>query len=522
MDKINVELLDKHRNYIDKYKPNDLYWGIGIENETYLKMNKNMKIDPNTYYNKFAKRERYSIDYFNTSYKNNYKDYLKQTLPTKVPILLNAHTFLKTDINNEHITTYSKNPAPNPKFNGKTIYDFLCEKDSYFKDEYMKSFIFDGDTIEFVTTNFYKVTIFDVISELKNNKNNFITKLNKIFIDNNIFSDFGEVKICSKNFPFASFMTNLGNYSIFNNMTYHFNFTLPTQLNSQCFINDYNLFKKQHINAIHVIQWVEPILIANFGSGDIFFKSDNTLTNCSQRCAKSRFISIGTYDTDKLEPGKILQIDASNNHLSNYENWWFNKYYEKSNYKKENKIGVDINFHKHKNHGIEIRIFDYFDEETLEKVLTFIVLLLDFSLENSVNSPSKNDTWNNFVVNILLNKNYKFDNDIKNELKKIFKLKEDFDDAHIFFYKLYDYLYKKYYNIGTCFTKMVKPKNYNEEQCEIKNLKIEIKEEIVKTDDIKIEEKLFQEIKDTNIISSEINQPIIVPLKKRFNCCNIM
>ena len=36
MEKIIVELLDKHRNYINQYMPNDYYWGIGIENEIYL------------------------------------------------------------------------------------------------------------------------------------------------------------------------------------------------------------------------------------------------------------------------------------------------------------------------------------------------------------------------------------------------------------------------------------------------------------------------------------------------------
>jgi hypothetical protein len=41
-------------------------------------------------------------------------------------------------------------------FNGKILFDFIAEKDAYFKDEYMKSYIFDGDTIEFVTQNFYK------------------------------------------------------------------------------------------------------------------------------------------------------------------------------------------------------------------------------------------------------------------------------------------------------------------------------------------------------------------------------
>ena len=509
MNKINVELLDKHRNYLDKYKPNDLYWGIGIENETYLKMTKNMKIEPNNYYEKYARRERYSIDYFKSSYKDNiYQNNIKKLkLPERVPILINAHTFLQTDINNEHKTTYSKNPTINSKFNGTTIYEYICAKDPYFKEEYMKSFIFDGDTIEFITTNFYKVTIYDVIKELKENKEKFINKLNKIFLENNILKDFGEVKFCKNNYPFASFMTNIGRYSIFNNMTYHFNFTLPTKLNSDCYIDDYNLFINQHKNAIHLIQWLEPILIANYGSGDILYEVDKKLTNSSQRCAKSRFISIGTYDTDELKAGKILQIDTSNNHLSNYNNWWFNKYYETSHYKKEEKIGVDINFHKHKNHGIEIRIFDYFDEDKLEKVLTFIVLLLDFSLENNIKSPSKNDIWNNFVVNILFDKNYKFDDIIKNEYNKIFssldEFKQDFIDSFDFFEKLYDSLKRKYENKGICYTKMVKT-------C--------IQE--VKIDDIIDDNKEIKE--DKSLEETIINNSNINSNKRKNKCCIIM
>ena len=92
MEKITVELLNKHSNYMNKYKPNDLYWGIGIENETYLKMEKNLKINAVNYYEKCAKRERYSIDYFNNSYNINYIKYVKnQILLDIIPILLNAH-----------------------------------------------------------------------------------------------------------------------------------------------------------------------------------------------------------------------------------------------------------------------------------------------------------------------------------------------------------------------------------------------------------------------------------------------
>ena len=31
-----IELLDKHKDYRNQYKSNDLYWGVGIENECYL------------------------------------------------------------------------------------------------------------------------------------------------------------------------------------------------------------------------------------------------------------------------------------------------------------------------------------------------------------------------------------------------------------------------------------------------------------------------------------------------------
>ena len=460
MEKINVELLDKHKIYLDKYKPNDIYWGIGIENETYLEMSKKYnidKIDKYDFFLKNAKRERYSIDYFNTSYKNNvfFENLKLIDLPNEIPILLNAHSFSKTDINNQHQTLYTKNPPPNPKFNGKTIFEYLCEKDVYFNDEYMKSYIFDGDTIEFVTNNFYKVTIFDVIQELKNNKKIFIDKVRNIFKENNIFSDYGEIKISENNYPFVTFMTNYGKYCIFNNMTYHFNLTLPTKLNKYGYIEDYNLFKNQHQNAIRLIQLFEPILISVYGSGDILSSVNKNLTNCSQRCAKSRFMGIGTYNSDTIDPGKILLIDLSNNYLTNYENWWFNRYYKISDYKKQDQIGVDINFHKHKNHGIEIRIFHYFNEDQLEKILKFFVLLLDFSLDNKIESYTKNDDWNDLVYNLILNKYYILNNTQKDIYKKLFLLDKDFNTAQELYDIIYTVLLEKYKKNGFCYTKMV-------------------------------------------------------------------
>ena len=461
-EKIEVEILEKHRNYIDHYKPNDYYWGLGIENETYLEMSSKLDIDTTKFYSKLAKRERYSVNYYN-SYKPGIYDYCIQNinLSDKIPILVNAHSFVKTDINNNHMTTYTTNPKPNPKFSGKTIYDFLCEEDEYFKDEYMKSFIFDGDTIEFISQNFYKTTVKEVIDNLLQARNTFINKLRTVFEKHKIFTDYGSINICETNYPFITFMTNFKNCSIFNNMTYHLNFTLPTQLTDQCFIKDYKLFIEQHKNAIHLIQWIEPILVAIYGTGDIFYPINKNLTNTSQRIAKSRYIGLGTYDTDIMSPGKILQIDAENNHLSNLDYWWFNKYYEVSDYTKEKQIGVDINFHKHKNHGIELRIFDYFHPSKLEEVMIFIVLLLDFSLENKINSPVKNRIWNAFVVNILLNKDTKITNDIKQEFEKIFKFKINYESIPDFYNNIRKKLLKKYEYKGICYQNMVERKINN-------------------------------------------------------------
>jgi len=462
MDKIEVEILEKHRNYLSYYKPNDLYWGIGIEHETYLEFSKKLDIDPKKFYTKNAKRERYSVNYFN-SYKPNVYDNCinKLALESSVPLLMNSNSFSKTDSNNNSITTYTKNPEPNPNFNGKILFDFISEKDSYFKDEYMKAFIFDGDTIEFPTQNFYNTNIHKVIEELEGQKKEFIYRLQKVFKENNIFQEYGEINFCMINHPFVSFMTNLNNCSIFNNMTYHFNFTLPTQLNDKGYIQDYNLFIEQHKNAIHLIQWVEPLLIAIYGSGDIFSTVNPNLTPTSQRIAKSRYIGLGTYDTDKMTPGKILHIDANNNHLSNLDYWWFNKYNEISDYTREDLIGVDINFHKHKNHGIEIRIFDYFDESKLFGALEFCVLILDHSLvkgyggDRKIESPVKNKLWNQFIVDILKDRNVKMNEDIKLLYEDIFDFKTNFNTINEFYAKIHNKLLRKYEYSGECYKRMV-------------------------------------------------------------------
>ena len=62
--------LEKHYKYEKTYKTNELYWGIGIENELYLEFDKNINFEKYKLLNNH-KRERYSVDYY-TNYKTEY------------------------------------------------------------------------------------------------------------------------------------------------------------------------------------------------------------------------------------------------------------------------------------------------------------------------------------------------------------------------------------------------------------------------------------------------------------------
>ena len=117
-----LEVQEKHKKYKTAYKPNDFYWGLGVEHETYLETAKFKQISLKGL-KENKKPERYSVNYyniytqdaFNTAVDSLFKDNDK----ILIPILVNSHTFQKTDIYEEHKTTYEKIPKPNPKFSKK-------------------------------------------------------------------------------------------------------------------------------------------------------------------------------------------------------------------------------------------------------------------------------------------------------------------------------------------------------------------------------------------------------------------
>jgi hypothetical protein len=411
-------VFDKHKPYLTAYQPNDLFWGLGIENETYMQFDTPILIPRGELLNVARqKSERYSVNYFRDYKPGVFNAALARTLTAPLyalPVLMNSHSFQRTDIHGEPRTRYAKGAPPNSKFSGKSLYDQMCEMDPWFKDEYERKFIFDGDTIEFVTQNFYKARAPDVVRELLDTKQEFIDRLRPILAHlGGIYSKAarGVVGIANKNHGIATFMTNFGNIGIFNNMTYHINITLPSRLDQDARIADPGLFIAQHRNGIRWMQWILPMLIAEYGSPDFLSRdggAEPPLAIASQRCALSRYIGVGTFDTRTMETGKLLAIPYADHPAQAIPFWWYKRYAAVSGYVRHEIIGCDFNWNKHPNHGIELRILDWFPEERLHILLRILILLMDHSLsrdtdtDTDTDNPVECEAWNDWVLEITL------------------------------------------------------------------------------------------------------------------------
>ena len=454
--------INKHEKYKNQYLKNNIYWGLGIENEVYLEFENKRIINKDDFiYN--HKKERYSVDYF-SNYKsdeleNAFKymyDQIDNTI--EIPVMLNSNSFTKTDSNNNSKTLYTKKSENNPKFNGNTLIETLKENNKYFNINHENNWIFDGDTIEFINTKFYNAKLEDILKEINISKNEFINNINDTFKKLNIYEDYGNIKIMEYNNPFSIYMTNINNISMFNNGTLHYNLTLPAKLNEEGMIEDKVQFIKDHNKAIKIIQWIEPLMIAVYGSPDPFsllneYDNKNKFSKSSQRCAISRYIGLGTYNSDNMECGKILSTPIKDIICNNYEYWWFNKYYEDNAYTKLNEIGLDINFNKHYNHGIEIRFLDHInDSKKIYESFEFIIYLMDYILEsdyiNNFGNPIINEKWNTILLNIMkYGKEYNFNKDEKDLYEKIFKFKFKSINVVDIYYELYCKLVMKYNSI---------------------------------------------------------------------------
>ena len=405
--------LTKHKRYGDAYLPGEIYWGLGIENETYIELQGGTTRHAEFVKNN-QKRERYSVDYWKIYKEGTVSTVLDKwidTLPLKdktvikLPVLMNGHTLTRTDRHGEPMTTYTKCPAPNPKYCGTSLLDDLVTiNPEVFRDGQDVWWTLDGDTIEFITQNYYCAKMEDIIEELLSYKKRWIGALQHGL--ETLPDRENELKrfpvFPSVNHGLAVCLTNRKNVAIFNNGTYHINITLPTLLDKDARIANMELFEMQHKNAARLFQWLTPFLIVKFGSGDVFAKLDCGSKSAgearfpagSQRICASRYVSAGVYDTYKMERGKILTTP-----YERIEGRWYEQIYENSAcaYNVLPQLGVDINYNKHWNHGLEFRIFDWFPESKLPDLFRLLIWMCDQSLQRDIEDPRKNKEWNAFM-----------------------------------------------------------------------------------------------------------------------------
>jgi hypothetical protein len=62
------------------------------------------------------------------------------------------------------------------------------------------------------------------------------------------------------------------------------------------------------------------------------------------------------------------------------------------------RLGMDINFNKHYNHGVEIRFFDFIPHEKYEELCKFIQWLIFISSKKNFDNPIYSRDWNDMVI----------------------------------------------------------------------------------------------------------------------------
>ncbi|AEA43271.1 hypothetical protein [Fluviicola taffensis] len=452
------------------------YWGIGLENETYMQFEESIIVSGAFIQEKIG-CERYSIDY-RTCYKSGGLEHLLETAFDKtknytVSRMINSHSLDKLDLNYQHKTLATTKPVvDNPEYLGKSILENFLETQPYNiqsmltqKNNPMGSVNFDGDSIEFVTKYFENRTISDSCDELAATKKLFIDKINESAVLN------GKLHFPNYNIGLNMFMSNQDHLVLFNNGTYHFHITLPT-LTENSRIIDYPGFDKTHSNAIYLLQWFEPFFISTLGSPDIMdtiskkHNLNEKFASGSMRNAMSRYTGVGTFNK-AMAKGKVLtyNVDEFRKLLKfgKEENiWWRDQVESELDYELLSDVGLDFNQEKMYQSGFEFRSFDEFPATYLNDVLHAIVLICEHSL-NLPNVTWGHDSvvWNNLVFKSL---KYGYLTEItKEEKKEILDLlqlsshKTEFETIGMldtFFFKILAVLHDTYKDKNVCIDAM--------------------------------------------------------------------
>jgi hypothetical protein len=403
---LKPEILDKHRHYQALYKPNDLYWGIGIEREFYLQSAQS-KVVSRKWILENQRPERYSVRYFNSyksiaDFNNSIRNIYREDESIELPVLFNAHALYRCDRAGQHQTTYEREPKPNRRHDNTVLFEYFMRgpASKFFLETYEKGFIFDGDSIEIVTQNFYKCTAEDSIDELQRLSAAWIQGANASFRAAGVLTEHLPLRWATANHGLAVMWTNPGNAAIFNNGTYHINLTAPTRLDSKGLIANRASFVRRHMRIIRFFQWIQPLLIATFGTGDFLARQKVAagFAGGSLRCAMSRYIGVGTYDSIAAQNGKQLSVLARDAPICG-PNGWYAQLHAGSKYNELSELGLDILFNKHFNHGIELRIFDWFPEGRLYELLRILIYSMDQALSLAdIPDCRSNHLWNRVTM----------------------------------------------------------------------------------------------------------------------------
>lgn len=392
--------LPKHAHYAAAYRRFDYFWGLGVEHETYIASSQKRTV--RTFDTIALKPERYSVSYYKAYQPAALQTALAEVLSAAgdggltVPVLLNNHSFIDVDVFGEHRTTYERVPRPNPRFEGKTLYEWACEYSAWLRNEHGRVFAWDGDTIEFMTQQFYNARVDDVMAELMAGEERFIAELAKL-PKRGLLIAYTPLRLATPvNEPWATYLTHPRGVAMFNNGTIHVNVTLPTRLGWDRRPLWWGDFVEKHRRLARLIQWFEPLWVACYGSGDPFAtramkpETRALFASGSQRLAVSRYIGIGTYDTIGMPVGKILQIPRPDVGTLPWYDWL----YARTAYAPLNVIGLDLNFNKHGAHGLELRLFDQMPMASLRAVLCQVVALMDSALQlRAVPDPRTDPRW---------------------------------------------------------------------------------------------------------------------------------
>jgi len=472
------------------------YWGIGLENETYMQFEESLIVSGEFIQEKIG-FEKYSIDYRKCYKPESLSPVLKKAFSSsenyKVSRMMNSHSLEKLDINFQHKTLspikplidtatgeVSAQPIENPEYLGKSIMELFLEDQPYNiqsmitqRNKTMGSVHFDGDSIEFVTKYFENRTIDDSCKELKATKKLFLDKINESSVLE------GKLNFPDYNNGLNMFMTNQENLVLFNNGTYHFHITLPS-LTEDSRIVDYDAFNKIHGNAIYLLQWFEPFFIATLGSPDIMgvisdkYSLDKKFTLGSMRNAMSRYIGVGTYNK-AMPKGKILTYNVDDfRKLLKFEKeeniWWRDQIEAEMEYEMLSEVGLDFNQEKMYQSGFEFRSFDEFPAENLNDVLFAIILICEHSLNlPDIQWAHDSKAWNNLVFKTLkMGYLTEINEEEKNEVLHLLQilnpsaadyntLKSEFEAIVLldeFFFKILAVLHDKYKDNNVCLDSM--------------------------------------------------------------------